>query len=368
MFRHYFYYLKNFDWILLLSVLLLVSFGLTAMYTIGLGVSGNSLINFKKQIIFAIIGFVILFIFAFLDYKIFYAYSFYIYILAILLLVIVLFLGKTVNGTTGWLGFKNLTIQPVEFAKLALIIVLAKFFSKRSNNIDQFKNLLFSIILILPIILLILLQPDFGSAIILLIVWFAMLFFFGTRKRYYFITLLLFILLFSFSWFFLFKPYQKQRIKTFINPNTNVLVQDYNIIQAKIAVGAGGFSGRALNLSSQSQLKFLPSASNDFIYAVICEELGFLGISLLFTLFIVFYVRLIRMMFQVKDSFGLYLLIGSFILFFTQTFINIGMNIGITPVVGISLPFLSSGGSFLIICLIIVGIVENIYLKSKTSF
>ncbi len=368
MVKHYFYYLKNFDWILLLSVLLLVSFGLMAIYTIGLGGQGNSLINFKKQAILAIIGFAILFVFAFLDYKILYAYSFYLYILAILLLVIVFFWGKTVNGTTGWLGFKNLTIQPVEFAKLVLIIVLAKFFSKHSNNVDQLKNLSFSIILILPIILLILLQPDFGSAIILLIIWFVMLFFFGTRKRYYFSILLFSILLFLFSWFFLFKPYQKQRIKTFINPNTNVLAQDYNVIQAKIAVGAGGFSGRALNLSSQSQLKFLPSASNDFIYAVICEELGFLGVSLLFTLFIVFYIRLIKIMFKVKDGFGLYLLIGAFILFFTQTFINIGMNIGIAPVVGISLPFLSSGGSFLIICLIIIGIVENIYLKSKISF
>ena len=168
------------------------------------------------------------------------------------------------------------------------------------------------------------------------------------------------LLVFSSGWLFFFKDYQKQRILTFLNPQAGTLDESYNITQAIIAAGSGGLTGRGIGFGSQSQLKFLPESQNDFIFAVIAEELGFLGVCLVLFFYSVFFYRMIKATRNIKDDFGVFFILGVMALIFIEMFINIGMNIGLLPVVGISLPFLSYGGSSLMVCLGLVAMVLRI--------
>jgi rod shape determining protein RodA len=190
----------------------------------------------------------------------------------------------------------------------------------------------------------------------------------GFKRKYFLIIGAAVVIILIFSWFFLFKDYQKQRVENFINPQTNSLESGYNISQAIIAVGAGGSTGRGVGFGSQSQLKFLPEAQNDFIFAVIAEELGFLGVILILSFYFIFFFRCFIVLKKINNDFGIYFIIGAAGLIFIQMFINIGMNLGIMPVVGLPLPFISYGGSSLLSLLIIVGIIENIIIKSKISY
>jgi rod shape determining protein RodA len=190
----------------------------------------------------------------------------------------------------------------------------------------------------------------------------------GFSKKY-FIALLLIILIGGASlWTFSFHEYQKQRILNFVNPQADNLDSGYNAIQAKIAVGSGQLIGRGVGFGSQSQLKFLPEAQNDFIIAVICEELGFLGVALVFLFYLIFFFRCIVATRKINNDFGIFFILGVVGLIFIEMFINISMNIGILPIVGISLPFLSYGGSSIVSSLILVGIIENIIIKSKINY
>ena len=176
------------------------------------------------------------------------------------------------------------------------------------------------------------------------------------------------LVIFIGSWAFLFKDYQKQRLITFLNPAYDQLDQGYNRNQAIIAVGAGRIMGRGIGFGSQSQLKFLPESQNDFIFAVIAEELGFLGVCLVLLFFAVFFYRMLISLKKINNDFGIYFIIGTTALIFIEMFINIGMNIGILPVIGISLPFLSYGGSAIVSSLMLVGVAESIIIKSKMKY
>lgn len=211
-------------------------------------------------------------------------------------------------------------------------------------------------------------QPDFGSALILFSIWLLMLIFVGFNRKYFVIIALVGIIAFAGSWFFFFKDYQKQRILTFLNPTRNSLKDGYNISQAIIAVGSGNLTGRGVGFGSQSQLKFLPEAQNDFIFAVISEELGFMGISLVFLFYAVLFFRCFLAVRQGNDDFAIFFILGVVGLIFIEMFINIGMNIGIMPVVGISLPFVSYGGSSILASFIMIGMIENIIIRSKAWF
>jgi rod shape determining protein RodA len=214
------------------------------------------------------------------------------------------------------------------------------------------------------LIALVMLQPDFGSAAILFGLWFLLAFFVGLPKRYLAVIVLALVLAFGLGWQFFFKPYQKERIMSFVSPEST-LTGDYNINQAIIAVGAGGWLGRGLGFGSQSQLKFLPEAKNDFIFAVISEELGFVGVILALSFFGLIFYRLLANLSRINNDFGMFFLLGAAILIFIEMFTNIGMNMGLLPVVGITLPFLSYGGSSLAANLILVGIVQSIIVRSK---
>lgn len=361
-------YLKNFDWILFLSIFLLACFGLAEIYSVALGQETISLLNFKKQIFYISASVLFLFFFSFLDYRFLKNSSNYLYLLGILTLLVVLFFGKDIRGTRGWFDFGFLNLQPVEFVKIILIIFLAKFFSDLTIQIRPWKHLVISGLGSLLFIILILIQPDFGSALILLFVWLIMIVIAGFGRKHLLTIGLLLLVVFSGFWFFSFKDYQKERIFTFLNPSFNSLHQGYNVAQAIIAVGAGRLTGRGLGFGSQSQLKFLPEAQNDFIFAVISEELGFLGVLLIIFFFSIFFYRCLASLKKINNDFGIFFILGAVGLIFIQMFINIGMNIGLLPVIGISLPFVSYGGSVMLSTFILVGIIESIIIRSEINY
>jgi len=368
MFNKLIIYLKNFDWILFTSVILLVCFGLAEIYSVALGRSQLDLLNFKKQILFIFAGVAVLFLLAGFDYFNLRSYSKYFYILGFFALAGVLVIGQTIRGTKGWYNLADFNLQPVEFIKFVLILFLAKYFSSRSFRAGELKHLIISGGGVLLFAGLVLLQPDFGSAFVLFLLWLVMIALVGFNKKYFLIIFLGLAVIFAGSWYFVFQDYQKQRINTFLNPSFNPLSQGYNVSQAIIAVGAGGIIGRGLGFGSQSQLKFLPEAQTDFIFAVIAEELGFTGVLLILLFFGIFFYRALYHLKRINNDFGIYFILGSISLIFIEMFINIGMNLGFLPVIGISLPFVSYGGSGLVSSLMLVGVMESIVIRSKINY
>ncbi|MBU1164956.1 rod shape-determining protein RodA [Patescibacteria group bacterium] len=356
--------LKYFDWQLLVVAIILISFGLASLYSVALSRGEQELLNFKKQIVFFILGLILIFLLSFFDYSLLQSYSLFFYIASAGLLILVLFLGITLRGTTGWFNIFGVNFQPVEIAKLALIIFLADLFSREAKRKDFFSFIMLSGFSALLLFVLVLLQPDFGSAVVLFLIWLLMVLAIGVRKSYLVILTIILILSVAMAWFFVFADYQKDRIRTFLDPSSDPYGRGYHVTQSVIAIGAGGFLGRGLGFGSQSQLKFIPAAQTDFIFAVLGEELGLLGVGLVMLCFGYLFYRILKIARSAPTDFGLFLCLGIGALFFSQFFINTGMNLGIMPVTGISLPFLSYGGSFLVMTMVMIGILESIAIRS----
>lgn len=355
--------LRYFDWILFFSVMLLISFSLSALYGIASGSEEANFTNFTKHLIFSLIGISLVFIMSFMDLSILSSFAYLLYVAVLFLLISVLFFGVQLRGTSGWLQIIGLNFQPVEVAKVALIILLAKLFS---DVPPADRNALFLIktgFFVAVYFILVMLQPDFGSGFILLLIWLGLLGMSGVKLRYLFSLIFLFFLLFFIAWFGYFQEYQKERILTFFHPTADPLGSGYHVRQSIIAIGSGEIFGRGLASGSQSQLKFVPASQTDFIYAVIGEEYGLLGSSIVLILFAIFLYRIFRLTKVSQNDFAFYLVLGIFILFFSQIVINIGMNLGMMPVTGIGLPFLSYGGSFLLMSFICIGIAQNIAMQ-----
>ena len=368
MFNKLIIYLKNLDWIMFTAVLLLICFGLAEIYSVALGRSQLDLLNFKKQIIFIAVGIILFFLLAGFDYHNLRSYSKYFYVFGLILLVGVLFFGQTIRGTKGWYNLAGFNLQPVEFIKFVLILFFAKYFSSTSLKTRDWQRLVVSGGGVMLFIVLVLAQPDFGSAFILFLAWLAMVVLVGFNKKYLLVIGLILAVVFTGFWNFALRDYQKQRLVTFLNPSFNPLSQGYNVSQAIIAVGAGRLAGRGLGFGSQSQLKFLPEAQTDFIFAVVAEELGFSGVLLILLFFGIFFYRCLWHLRRINNDFGIFFILGSLSLIFIEMFINIGMNLGILPVVGISLPFLSYCGSGLVSSLMLVGVIESIVIRSKINY
>jgi len=361
-------YLKNFDWIMFSAVLLLVVFGLVEIYSVALGRGSVNLLNFHKQLISALLGFLVMFIVSFIDFHSLKSLSRYIYFIFLILLGAVLFLGETVNGTKGWFFVGGFAVQPVELAKLALILFLSSYFADLATKVKTFRHLLISgIIAALPMFLIVM-QPDFGSSLILGAIWLILVIAAGFDRRYLAGIFLSIFVLALFAWIFFFNSIQKDRILNFIDPSANALGSGYNTVQSTIAIGSGGLFGKGVGFGSQSQLKFLPEAQTDFIFAVIAEELGFFGALMIIIFYSVFFFRCFRALPKINSDFGIYFIIGAAGLVFIQMFVNIGMVSALVPVVGLPLPFVSYGGSSLLSLLIIVGIIENIIIRSRISY
>ncbi|MBP9802203.1 rod shape-determining protein RodA [Patescibacteria group bacterium] len=355
---------RKLDWFLFLAVIILLLLSCSILYSLNLNIENSTFVVFKKQIFFVFSGLALFFLFAKLNYSLWSTYSKVIFFVFILALVLVLVFGTQVKGTTGWLRLGPLGVQPVEFAKIALIIFLARYFSLNAQDFKLFRHIFFSGLATFVFVALVMLQPDLGSALVLLGTWVIMLLFTGIQKKHLLWLTSSFVLVSTLAWFWLLKPYQKDRILTFINPSLDPMGSGYNVIQSMIAVGSGQLTGRGLALGSQSNLHFLPEPGTDFIFSVIAENLGFLGVTLVLALFTFIFYRLLLIMRKSQDNFAGYFILGVVAMLLVQLFINIGMNMGISPVTGIPLPLLSAGGSSIWAIMIALGIAQNIKIRS----
>jgi rod shape determining protein RodA len=358
-------YIKKFDWMLFASCLALTAFGLAAIYSTSLGSQGESpdYSNFNRQLIFLAIGLVAVFVIPAFDYRLLSGFSKVLYVLSIVLLVAVLVFGRTVNGAKSWFGFGGFGVQPIEFVKIFIVVFLAKFFSDYSRHPGGLKQIFGSGSALAVILLLVLLQPELGGAMLLLATWGAVLLISGIRRSHLLVIVLLCVVTAIVSWTFILKPYQKDRLAVFWDPTRDPVGSGYNATQSVIAIGSGEVMGKGLGFGSQSQLRFLPERQTDFIFAVISEDLGFLGVTLMMILFGIFFYRGYRLAVGSRDDFTMFLVIGIMVSIGVEIFVNVGSNLRLLPVTGVTLPFVSYGGSSLIAKFVMIGILESIAVR-----
>ncbi|MGW8184544.1 MAG: rod shape-determining protein RodA [Candidatus Moraniibacteriota bacterium] len=356
------------DWILITAVLLLLGVGLLALYSISVSQenTNSGMSFFAKQIVAFIIGIVVMVGLSLTDYHYFRAHSKIVYFLMLIMLLVVLVKGSLVRGTTGWISIGFFNFQPVELAKIFLVLSLASFITKSKAMLSEISRLIASFVLAGIVITLVLLQPDFGSALVLAAILMTMIFLSGIEWKYLVSMFVLGILGIIMIWFLL-ADYQKNRIINFVNPENDPKGSGYNVIQSMVAVGSGGLKGKGLGHGSQSQLNFLPENHTDFIFAVIVEEFGVFGAGVITVLLFVIFYRLKKIAEIAMDNFGYLIVTGCMAMFFVQVVVNIGMNIGLMPVTGIPLIFLSYGGSSLISSFVAIGIISNIFSTSRRS-
>lgn len=356
--------MRRFDWLLVLAAFLLFAIGIAAIASVELS-RGGHFAFVQKQMIALALGLVLAILAARANYQVFRAYARIMYGAGILALLGLFVFGATLNGTTGWYIVGGFAFQPVEIMKLGLILELARYFADDAEQPFTWREFFWSGVRLAIPAFLVLLQPDFGSALLLCGIWFVMAFFAGMRAHHVGIITGVLLAGFLIGWFGLFAPYQKERIETFLNPASDPRGSGYNVTQALVAIGSGGIIGRGLGGGSQSQLRFLPESQSDFIFAVIGEELGFVGVTLLFGGFLLLLSRMLILAYRSRDFFGSYLVIGVLALFFMQIVIHIGANLGLMPATGIPLPLVSYGGTSLMLSLALLGMVESVAAKTR---
>lgn len=319
-------------------------------------ISTSSLDLAIQQSTFAIIGIAAFLFMSLSDYRSIKSLITPLYIVVFLLLILVSFLGFETRGSVRWIPFGFFNIQPSEFAKPVLILTLASFWAK---NYPSWKNIALSLIWTMPLALLIFRQPDLGSALTILAIWLGMLFASHVSFRKIMILTLITILIIPIGWLSL-HEYQKQRVYSFLAPHSDPLGTGYNLIQSTIAVGSGQVVGRGLGRGTQSRLQFLPEFRTDFIFASIAEELGFIGSVIILFLYLFMITYVLKLSEKAFDLFGFLIVFGVMSMLFFQTSVNIGMNVGLIPITGITLPLISYGGSSLVATLISLGMVASV--------
>ena len=352
------YLLKRINFGLLIPALILVGISLATLYSLDFDF-------FKQQLIYFLVSFAAYLVFTNIDYKIYGYFAKYIYIAIILSLLLLFFIGFEAKGAVRWVDFFGISIQFSEIAKPFFIIVIAYFLTR--DSIRGLSKFLLSAFLIFPIFFLILRQPDLGSALVYLLSGGFVILLFGFPLLFYIVSIIMSIIPIPIIYNLL-HDYQKSRILSFINPTADVSGSSYNSIQALISIGSGGITGKGFGQATQSVLKFLPERHTDFIFATISESLGFIGGLIIIACFGVLLWKIFRLSKAVNDKFTYLLVIGFYAIFLIQAFFNIGMNIGILPIVGITLPFVSYGGSSLLTCFIILGILSAIQYDYKTRY
>jgi len=352
----------NFDWSLYLVPILLAAFGIVVIFSISFGAKTNIAFD---QIIYLILGLAIAVGVSLFDYRTLKGLYLILYAIGLVLLILVIFLGSKSFGATRWINLGIFQLQPSEVFKIIAVIFIAKFLSDW-QEFDWKKISLLILAIGLPAVL-ILKQPDLGTASVIFISTVALLFASPIKKIYLIIVLAIMVALSPIGWHFL-KTYQKNRVIAFINPSVDPQGAGYNVNQSKIAIGAGGLWGRGLGKGSQSQLNFLPVAHTDFIFAGAAEATGFVGSTFLLSLLLFLIIRIVTIAKIARDDFGMYLATGIGTIFLFQSLVNIGMNMGIMPVTGIPLPFVSYGGSAMLSNFAAIGILQSIYMKHKITF
>ncbi|RJO61407.1 rod shape-determining protein RodA [candidate division WS5 bacterium] len=355
--------LKNFDWIIIVITLLLFAIGIAVIYSATYGTTGGGN-EALQQGVFGGVGLLAFLIVAFFDYRSFRGTSSVLYLITIILLGVVFFTGVTTMGATRWIDIGGFRFQPSEFAKLFMILAMAKYFSDHAEDMHSFKRIVISGIYFAIPTFLVIMQPDLGTALVFIVIWISMLAVSRIRLRHFAVLVTGALLLLPVGWLTM-HDYQKDRILALVDPANDPQGAGYNVQQAQIAIGSGQMLGRGLGHGSQSQLNFIPEKHTDFIFAALAEEMGFLGAGLVIVLFAVLIFRAILIAAKSRDYFGMYLSTGIIAMLSFHIFLNIGMNLGIAPVAGIPLPLISLGGSSVVVIFILLGILESIHIHRK---
>jgi rod shape determining protein RodA len=397
----------RFDLSIFLPVIGLIIFGLLAIYSSTVNhptASGN----FQKQVIFVIISLFVFFVTFSLPLQSFKKFAIALYGVSIFFLIAVLLIGKTVYGAKSWFGIGGFGFQPSELAKLGTILMLSYWLTYKNRDINNLKDIGVALLIGTFPVALIMLEPDMGTSIVFLIITISLIFWSGISlfglfvvlspgivtlasilgtyafivalllvvaalfffKKDLFNSITVFIINLSAGFFFdyiyrVLKPHQQKRIASFLDPSADPLGAGYNALQAKVAIGSGGFWGKGFLHGNQTQLRFIPEQWTDFIYCVIGEEFGYIGSMIVILLFLIIFLRLFKLSATAKDRFSVLVTVGVLTLLFSHFALNIGMNVGVTPVIGLPLPFLSYGGSTQFINMVMIGIVLNIYRNRK---
>jgi rod shape determining protein RodA len=352
--------LKKFNWNLITLMFVIFGIGIVNLLS-ATGVEDKSLGLYKTQLLWFGLGMGLMALILLFHYSVFSRIAYLIYFANLLLLVAVLVAGKSTLGAKRWIGFGSLRIQPSEFMKLSLVIGLAKYFENdRTVGGYGIKELLLPTLLVAIPAGLIMLQPDLGTALIILATFGTMMLFMKVEKKTLIGILACVAVIVPAAYQFALQPYQKQRIVSFIDPMSDPKGAGYNSIQSMIAVGSGQLTGKGWKKGTQSQLNFLPEHHTDFIFSGFSEEWGFFGGAVLVALYLVFMMNGLSIAYQSHDKFGVLLAIGIMTIFFWHIFINMGMVMGLLPIVGVPLPFMSYGGSSLITSIVGVAILTNI--------
>ena len=357
------------DWLLFFSTLPLLGAGLISMRALGVDPTAGGDYYFYRQLIWIIISISVFFLFSFIDWRFLKRGEllFLFYSIAVAVLVALFIFGKATRGAVSWIDFSLFSVEPSDPIKLLLIIILAKYFSRRHIEIAHIRHIIVSGVYVLIPTVLIFFQPDLGSAIILFAIWLGMIMVSGVSKKHLLLVALILLLVFSTAWLFVFKPYQKERIVSFLHPLQDIRGAGYNAAQSVIAVGSGQFLGKGIGFGTQSRLEFLPEHQTDFIFAAFAEEWGFVGIMFVFTFWGIIIWRILKNSFRGRTNFESLFGIGLCIFLISHFVIHVGMNIGLMPVTGITLPFMSYGGSHMLTVFAGLGILMGMNKYSRSD-
>ena len=363
--------LRDFDPVLMLAALALVGIGGLLIYSASLTQFGSpSLSDFAhpvmRQAAFAIVGLILALGIARANYRVLGVLSVGMYVAAIAVLAFVVVAGEATYGSRRWIEVAGTPVQPSEIAKLVVIIALAKYLSDHQDSIGDLKVFLTSLAMAAVPTLLVFAEPDLGSAVIFAVIWLGMVLAAGAKWRH--VAGLAGVALASvpFALIGLINDYQRDRIALWLDPESDPLGAGFQSLQAQIGIGSGGLFGKGLTEGGQTQLDYLRTETTDYVFSVLGEELGLVGALILFSLFIVLLWRALRVAELSRDLFGRLLATGMVIFILLQTFINIAVNVGLLPVTGIPLPFVSQGGSSLITLFICLGILQSILMRRRT--
>lgn len=347
----------SFDWTLLLPAVTLSLLGILTISTFDADASLA-----PRQLVWLTLSLVAYFVLARLDMRFIRRTPVVmtLYAIALILLVLLIFFADPIYGARAWFDFGLFSFQPSDLAKLALIVLLAKYLSRRHVEIGDFRHILVSGAYTLALVLLILIEPDLGNAIIFSILWLALMLVSGISKKHLAVLGVLGLIVASALWFEGLQPYQRERIISFVNPASDIQGAGYSAYQAKIAVGSGELFGKGIGYGTQSKLRFLPEYQTDFIFAAFAEEWGFVGVLLLLALYALLLTRLAQVARAAATNFDAFFSLGVLILFASHVTIHTSINIGLLPVTGTTIPFMSSGGSHLMLEFAALGIVTSL--------
>lgn len=359
----------RFDYLMVAAAVALVGIGLVLIYSGSLSFYEGPLTSFSspvfKQVIFACIGLTGMLVVSKFDYHYLTHYAWVLYGIGCVSLVAILAIGQTAFGSTRWFDLGPIQVQPSEFAKLATILALARFFSEHGGDAREVRSLLISLAIVAPVAGLVFVEPDLGTSIVFFAIWLGIVVVAGVSRSHLIVMGAIFIAVFPFVWTFAIADYQVERVSVLVDSNEDALGAGYNVNQSKIAVGSGELFGKGFTNGDQTQLGYLKVATKDFIFSLLSEEFGFAGCMVVFSLFVLLLMRGVRAAQIAGDTAGQLIAVGIVMLILMQTFINVAVNLSIFPVTGVPLPFISQGGSSLVSLFISLGILQSIVMRHR---